>query len=100
MGMSDLYTDRDYFDTKFGNIDSKLTEFNEHFKRLNGTVAKHEKIINEHLPHNVAHCTQAENIKQLRDNMVTEKAVKKTLYIGFGIICTLIATIYGVMAII
>jgi hypothetical protein len=31
--------------------------------------------------------------------MISERAVKKTLYIGFGIICTLIAAIWGIVEI-
>ena len=41
----------------------------------------------------------SEVIEDLKKNMVSERAVKKTLYIGFGIICTLIATIWGIMEI-
>ena len=74
-----------------------LKNIEDHFRRLNGSVAKHEKTINENLPHSVVHCPQAIKIKELEDNMITSKVVKKTLYIGFGIVCTLIAALWGVM---
>lgn len=75
----------------------RLGEISEHLKRINGSVAKHEKIISENLPHNITHCPQAERIKTLEENQITEKAVKKTLYIGFGIICALIAAGWAVV---
>jgi len=97
--MSDLYNDRDYFDAKFAAIAEGFDKIEKRLDRLNGSVAKHEKIINENLPHNIGHCPQAETIEDLKKNMVSEKAVKKTLYVGFGIICTLIAAIWGIMEI-
>jgi len=75
----------------------RLGEISEHLKRINGTIAKHEKVINENLPHNITHCPQTERIKTLEDNQITTKAVKKTLYIGFTIICTLIAAVWAVI---
>jgi len=95
-----LYTDREYFDNKFDSIDQKLSEFNLHLKELNGSVARHEKIINQNLPHNIAHCPQTETIEDLKKNMVTERAVKKTIYIGFGIICGLMTLIWTITEII
>jgi hypothetical protein len=35
-------------------------------------------------------------IEGLQENMITSKAVKKTIYIGIGIICSLIAALWGV----
>jgi dsDNA-specific endonuclease/ATPase MutS2 len=97
--MSELYNDRDYFDRMFASIDDNFHEIKGRLDRLNGNVARHEKIINENLPHDVSMCTQSDAIKKLQDNMVTERAVKKTLYIGFGIICTLIGAIFAVVEI-
>lgn len=51
------------------NIDSHLT-------KLNGSVARHEKAIVENLPHTIANCPQGETIKELRDTMVTTKAIR------------------------
>lgn len=97
--MSELYNDRDYFDRMFASIDDNFIDVKARLDKLNGSVARHEKVINENLPHNIAHCPQSDAIKDLQNNMVTSKAVKKTLYIGFGIVCTLIATIWGLMEI-
>ena len=97
--MSDLYTDRDYFDRMFASIDDNFIEIKGRLDKLNGSVARHEKIINENLPHSVNHCPQVGVIEDLKRNMISEKAVKKTIYVGFGIICALIGALWGVMEI-
>lgn len=97
--MAELYNDRDYFDRMFASIDDNFHEIKGRLDKLNGSVARHEKIINENLPHSINHCPQVKAIEELQDNMITSKAVKKTLYIGFGIICTLIAALWGVIEI-
>lgn len=94
--MAEIYNDRDYFDRMFASIDDNFHEVKERLDKLNGNVAKHEKIINEHLPHSIDHCPQSGMIEKLKKNMVTERAVKKTLYIGFTIICAVIAALWGV----
>lgn len=94
--MTELYNDRDYFDRMFASIDDNFHEVKGRLDKLNGSVARHEKVINENLPHNVNHCPQVKVIENLKDNMVTEKAVKKTIYIAFGIICALIGALWGV----
>jgi hypothetical protein len=98
--MSELYNDRDYFDRMFASIDDNFVEIKGRLDKLNGSVARHEKVINENLPHSVAHCPQSGMIDELKKNMVTERAVKKTLYIGFTIICAVIAALWGVIEII
>lgn len=94
--MAEMYNDRDYFDRMFASIDDNFHEVKARLDKLNGSVAKHEKIINEHLPHSIDHCPQVRVIERLQENMITSKAVKKTIYIGIGIICSLIATLWGV----
>jgi hypothetical protein len=94
--MTELYNDRDYFDRMFASIDDNFHEIKGRLDKLNGSVARHEKVINENLPHSVNHCPQVKVIENLKDNMVTEKAVKKTIYIAFGIICALIGALWGV----
>jgi hypothetical protein len=74
----------------------RLGEISEHLKRINGSVAKHEKIINDNLPHNITHCPQAEKIAELDRNMISDKSVKKTLYTGIAIISTVVAIIWGI----
>ena len=97
--MSELYNDRDYFDRMFASIDDNFIEIKGRLDKLNGSVARHEKIINENLPHSVNHCPQVGVIEDLKRNMISEKAVKKTIYVGFGIICALIGALWGVMEI-
>ena len=94
--MSELYNDRDYFDRMFASIDDNFHEVKERLDKLNGSVAKHEKIINEHLPHSIDHCPQVKAIEELQGNMITAKAVKKTIYVAFGIICALIGALWGI----
>jgi hypothetical protein len=98
--MGELYTDKEYFDRMFASIDDNFFEIKERLDKLNGSVARHEKTINENLPHNISHCPQTADIKDLKENMITSKVIKKTLYIGFGIICTLIAAIIGIIELI
>lgn len=94
--MGELFTDKEYFDKMFKAIDENFKAVNARLDRLNGSVARHEKVINENLPHNIAHCPQAEKIEDLEKNMITSEAVKKTLYVGFGVVCALIAAIWGI----
>lgn len=91
-----MYNDRDYFDRMFASIDDNFHEVKARLDKLNDSVARHEKIINEHLPHSIAHCPQVKAIEELQDNMITSKAVKKTLYIALGVICTLIGALWGI----
>lgn len=94
-----MYNDRDYFDRMFASIDDNFHEVKVRLDKLNGSVAKHEKIINEHLPHSIDHCPQVKAIEELQGNMITAKAVTKTIYIGFGIICALIGALWSVIEI-
>ena len=94
--MSELYNDRDYFDRMFASIDNNFFEIKGRLDKLNGNVARHEKVINENLPHSVNHCPQVKVIEELQANIITSKAVKKTIYIAFGIICALIGALWGV----
>lgn len=65
-----------------------LKNINEHLSRLNGSVAKHEKDL--YSPdHVLAQCSQAETIKELRDNMITANAIKK--YIRSNMIAVIAA---------
>jgi len=80
-------------------INLNLIDIKDHLKKLNGTVASHTRIIADNLPHTIVHCPQAEIIEKLNNNMVSEKAVKKTVIMGVTIICTLITIIWGIMEI-
>ncbi len=76
-----------------------LKNIDEHLKALNGKVFEHQKIIYDNLPHSIAHCPQTEKIQSLSDSMISEKTVKKTLYVGFGILGGLIAMLWGIVEI-
>ncbi len=97
--MRELYNDRDYFDRMFASIDDHFFEMTKRLDKLNGSVARHEKVIDENLPHNIAHCPQAQTIETLKNNMVTEKAVKKTIYVAIGILGTLIGIVFALFEI-
>lgn len=53
----------------------ELKGIHSQFERLNGTVRTHQTVIDQNLPHTVAHCTQAPTIKKLEESMVTTKAL-------------------------
>ena len=73
-----------------------LLSIDKHLEKINGTVAGHDTIIAANLPHNITHCPQAETIQVLKANMITEKAVKKTIYTSVVILGTLIGIIWGI----
>jgi hypothetical protein len=56
-----------------------LAKIDEHLTKLNGKVAEHEKIININLPHTINACAQKDTITEIRDNMVSGKAMRKTI---------------------
>jgi hypothetical protein len=56
-----------------------LKNINDHLGRINGSVGRHETIIVENLPHTIAKCAQKETIQEVRDNMITNKAIKRTI---------------------
>ena len=79
-----------------------LGEIRDHLKILNGTVKEHAEKISDLKIKNDLHITECpamDKIDHLEKEMVSEKAVKKTLYVGFGIVCTLIASIWALMEI-
>ena len=80
-----------------------LKNINDHLGRINGSIAEHKKILSEHeiiiaenLPHKKVNCVQADVIQELHDNMISEKTIKKTIYVAIGIISTIIAIILGI----
>ena len=76
-----------------------LIRIDKHLEKLNGTVERHENTITANLPHNISHCPQAETIQVLKANMISEKAVKKTIYTSVVILGTLIGIIWGIFEI-
>lgn len=68
-----------------------LGEIKEHLAKLNGKVAEHEKVININLPHSVQHCPQTKVIENLKENMISGKAIRNAIIIGIGSFGTLIS---------
>ena len=91
-----IYTDKDYFDDKFKTIAADLTEIKDRLRGMNNKIASHEKTINENLPHSIDHCPQVETIETLKENMITSKSVKKSIYIGIGVLVSIISIIWGI----
>lgn len=78
-------------------INAGLERIEKHLIKLNGSVAAHEKIITQNLPHNISLCPQAENIKTLNDSMVTGKAIKGAIYRGIAITATIAGIVIAVI---
>ena len=71
-----------------------LDNIDKHLASLNGKVAEHEKIINVNLPHTVTNCVQADAIKEIRDNMITGRAVRNAIIIGIASSGTLFSILF------
>lgn len=68
-----------------------LKNIADHLKTLNGTVAKHQTTIDQHLPHSEVHCVQKGKIDtmektlvRLDEKVVTRKALNTTIWKLFG----------------
>ena len=70
-----------------------LIEIKDHLKELNNKVASHEKIINQNLPHNIAHCTQTDTIQEIRDNLISRRAVITAFVVGIPLAAVIIGGI-------
>lgn len=66
-----------------------LERIDKHLEKLNGKILEHELKIANALPHTIANCPQQDKIIELRDNMLTTKSMKKTIYIAIGLMGTL-----------
>lgn len=80
------------FEEKLNRIDEKVT-------KTNGTVIKHTEQISDlqkNLPHSIDKCPQASTIKELYENRITTKAMRKMIISVItltGIITTIIVSI-------
>ena len=70
-----------------------LDKIEKHLEKLNDKVAKHEETILKNLPHTIAHCNQKKVIQEIRDNMISRKAVIAAILIAIP----LAGTIFGVI---
>jgi len=68
---------------QFAAMNTTLEGINHRLDKLNGKVAEHEKLINQHLPHKINDCVQADTIIEIRDNMVSSHSVRR--YLGQSI---------------
>ena len=59
-------------------LNVNLTGIKEHLVKLNGSVAKHEGIINGNLPHTIVNCAQKDIIQEIRDTILKDKDRVKT----------------------
>jgi hypothetical protein len=62
---------------QFDIVHDKLEEIDTRLAKLNGSVAKHEQIINTNLPHNVLNCPQADKIEHIEKVLIGEEAIDK-----------------------
>lgn len=56
-----------------------LERIEGHLKKINGSIVSHDKIINANLPHDISHCSQSETIKEIRDKIIGDVSVEKTV---------------------
>ena len=59
-----------------------LDNIDKHLGKLNGTVGKHQTAIDQNLPHTVANCVQTKVIREIRDNMISRKAVVTAILVA------------------
>jgi hypothetical protein len=61
------------FDIIHDNLDAIKTQTT----KTNGTVTRHEQIINANIPHTILNCPQSATIKLLENTLISEEAVEK-----------------------
>ena len=83
---------------QFNVINTKLDGITQRLDKLNGTVARHEKIINERaivVADYMDHAKEAENvekrIRMLEDQQLSNKTIKKWIVTTVGVTGSLIA---------
>lgn len=86
-------------ESAFDTFNLGLQKIDKHLERLNGTVASQQKIIDQNLPHNIAHCAQVKNIEELKENMITGKAIRNYIYGAIGIVGALTGILYVIFEI-
>jgi hypothetical protein len=71
-----------------------LKNINDHLGRINGSVGRHEQKINDNLPHTIANCAQKTTIEEIRDNMISGKAVRNAIILSIGATGTLFSVLF------
>ena len=78
-------------DIKQTNI--ALLKIEKHLETINGSVALHTKVIAENLPHREDLCPKKEIIDEIRDNMVSRKAIVTSIIITIPAAAAIISII-------
>ena len=73
-----------------------LKEISEHLGKINGKIMEHEIIIVKNLPHALVNCAQSETIREIRENLIGAKAVKKAIYKGVTLTGTIMAILFAI----
>lgn len=87
------------FDEKLNRLSEKSDQIDAKVTKTNGTVLKHTEQIfalEKNLPHTIEQCPQSATIKDLYENRITNKAMRKMIFSVItltGIITTIIVSI-------
>ena len=82
------------------NIGGHMGKIDVHLEKLNGKVIGHEKIIDKNLPHTIADCSQVEIIQEIRDNMISRKAVYGAVLAGIGALSAIVGIVFAIVRIV
>ena len=74
-----------------------LERIEKHLVKLNGSVAEHERVILENLPHSIDHCPQAPVIKEIRDAVIKDEGGRLFREVTFGRSVAVIGTIVAII---
>jgi hypothetical protein len=80
-------------------VSAQLSNIDIQTTKTNSTVARHDIIINENLPHTTANCPQQDKILEIRDSMISGKAIRKTIIFSItatGTLFTIFFIIYQI----
>jgi hypothetical protein len=80
--------------TTLNNIDGHMEKIDGHLSRLNGKVAEHERIINTVGDERIKGCIQRAMIEELKNNMITAKAVRKYLITTVTVTGTIMSILF------
>ena len=81
-------------------ISMSLQNIDSHLGKINGKVQEHERIIIKNIPHTIDHCPQDATIKEIRDNMVSGKAVKSAIAWSVGASSCVITVVFLIIKLI
>ena len=70
-----------------------LDKIEKHLEGINSKVQKHQTVIDQNLPHTVTNCVQADTIQEIRDNMISRKAIITAVIIGIPLAAAIVGLI-------